>query len=380
MNEAFIPYGHQSIDSTDAEAVVRALHSGWLTTGPAVTAFEDLLRSLTAAHAVVAVSSGTAALHAAYAVCGLGPGSELLTTPLTFVATAAVALHLGADVRFADVRDDLLTIDVNAVGEAISPKTRVVTAVDYAGNPADLLELLEVTSGSDCTVIEDASHSLGGLYRDEPVGARAPLTTFSFHPVKTVTTAEGGAIAVNVPELESDLRRFINHGMVKEPDAWRWTDEGSWHQEVQSLGLNYRMPDLLAALGTSQLARLKSFGEKRCLLVTRYRELLANVKGISLVPDAPWCEPVWHLFPVRILGGRRRSVFEQLRRAGIGAQVHYLPVHLQPIFLDRGFRKGDFPVSEKAYEELISLPLFPDLSEGQQERVVDVLRRALTSR
>lgn len=372
-----LPYGRQHIDDDDVAAVTRVLRSHFLTCGPEVELFELELSAATGDLPVVAVSSGTAALHAAYAAAGLGPGAELVTTPMTFAATASAALHLGARIIFADVCDDTLNIDPAAVAACMTSRTRVVTAVDYAGNPADHPALRELTHRHGALLVDDAAHAIGSRLSDIPIGAHADLTTFSFHPVKTMTTGEGGAIAVGRPELLDPVRRFRSHGMVRSPDRLENPDEGAWHQEVQSLGLNYRMPDVLAALGRSQLRKLHSFVERRAQLVARYRSLLADVPGLRLLSTTPGAEPAWHIFPIRILDGRRREVFDGLRGSGIGVQVHYLPVHLHPVFAALGYRQGAFPVAERAYDELISLPLFPTMTVAEQDRVVDRLRRIL---
>lgn len=372
-----IPYGRQSVSSEDVEAVVDVLRGDYLTTGPAVTRFEGDLAAATGAAGVVAVSSGTAALHAAYAACGVGPGTELVTTPLTFAATATAALHLGATVRFADVDDDTLTLSPKAAADAVTSATRVIAPVDFAGHPADLDALGKVAEQADALVVEDAAHSIGGRYKKRPVGSVAPLTTFSFHPVKTITTGEGGAIATTDPGWLEPLRRFRNHGLVRDPGQQRHPTEGGWHQEVHELGLNYRMPDILAALGTSQLARLQQFVSRRAELVARYMHLLEDVETLCLPSVRDAIQPAWHLMTVRILDGKRRQAFNHLRSRGIGAQVHYLPVHHHPLFEDLGYHRGSCPVAEAAYEQLLSLPLYPDLTEAQQDRIVAELRIAL---
>lgn len=372
----FIPYGRQSVDDDDVAAVAAALRSDWLTTGPAVDEFEQALSRSVGAPAV-AVSSGTAALHCAYHAARVGPGTAVITSPLTFVATAAAAIHLGASVRFCDVTDDTLNLDPDAVKAAVSDHTRVVSAVDFAGHPAELEPLRDIAHAGDALLVEDASHSIGATYHGMPVGSVADLTTFSFHPVKTITTGEGGAVSSPQPALLARAERFRNHGLVRAAEDLRTPDEGGWHQEVHELGLNYRMPDVLAALGTSQLARLPRFVARRAELVARYCELLSEVDGIRLPGRRDDVEPAWHLFAIRIADGRRRAVYDTMRAAGIGVQVHYLPVHRHPVFADAGYRAGMCPVAEQAYDELLSLPLFPDLTYGQQDRVVDELLRAL---
>jgi len=376
VTDGWIPYGRQLVDDDDIAAVTTSLRSGWLTTGPAVDTFEAELSSVAGAPAV-AVSSGTAALHAAYAAAGVGPETELVTTPMTFVATAAVASALGARVRFVDVDDRTLNLDPEAVGAACSSATRVVAPVDYAGHPADLEPLKAQAHAVGALLVEDASHSLGAEYRGRPIGAVADMTTFSFHPVKLITTGEGGAVATGNAELERTVRRFRTHGLVRDPDSHRMQGEGAWHQEVHELGLNYRLADPLAALGTSQLRKLSRFIDRRTELARRYHSNLASVEGIRLPITLEDVRHAWHLYPIRVLEGRRRHVFDFLRSKGIGVQVHYLPVHLHPVFSDMGYEKGSCPVAEQAYDELISLPLFPDLTDDLQDRVMEELRAGL---
>ena len=372
-----LPYGRQSIDDADLEAVEAVLNSDYLTTGPEVDLFERALSLEVGSPHVAVLNSGTSALHAAYAAGGLGPGSRLLTTPLTFASTATMALHLGADVVFADVDDSTLTLDSEQVEAVLSPTVRVICVVDFAGHPGDLERLGKVARKHDCLLVEDAAHSIGGTYRGRPIGSVAPVTTFSFHPVKNMTTAEGGAVVSSDASFIQSVKRFRSHGMEREPSLLRYAGEGPWHQEVQSLGLNLRMPDVLAALGRSQLTRLGRMVSRRRVLVERYLRLLEGIPGLRLPGRKPDCEPAWHLFPVRVLEGRRKEVFQHLRRQGIGVQVHYLPVYRHPLFEDLGYKRGLCPVAEKAYEELISLPLFPDLTETQQDRVIEALRTAL---
>lgn len=372
-----LPYGRHEIDDDDVAAVVEALRSDWLTTGPAVERFEQALSGITGGSPVVAVNSGTAALHSAYAAIGIGPGDEIVTTPLTFAATATAALHVGGTVRFADVDDDTLNVSPEAVSQLITDRTKAIVAVDFAGQPAHLDALADLASSNGAVLVEDAAHAIGGRYRGRAIGDIADVTTFSFHPVKTITTAEGGAVVVRNQRFLDGIRRFRSHGLVRDPDLLRHPDEGAWHQEVQELGLNYRMPDVLAALGASQITKLDRFVARRTELVDRYRAALSAVPGVRLLGIRPDVDPAWHLFPVRILSGRRREVFDRLRTSGIGVQVHYLPVHLHPAFADRGYRPGLCPVAESAYEELLSLPLFPSLTDAEQDRVIHELVTAL---
>ncbi|MET7750428.1 aminotransferase class I/II-fold pyridoxal phosphate-dependent enzyme [Micromonospora sp. NPDC005367] len=375
-----LPYGRQSVTEDDVEAVVAALRSDWLTTGPQVDGFEADLARWTGGAGCAAVSNGTAALHVAYAAAGVGPGDEVIVPPMTFVATASSAVALGAKIVFADVEEETFTLDPAAVAAATTSRTRVVSAVDYAGHPADYDALRAALGGSDTLLLADAAHSIGATYRERPVGSLADLTTFSFFPTKNLTTAEGGAVASTDPRLLERARRFRNIGLVRDRDELRWPDEGGWHQEVHEFGLNYRLPDVLCALGRSQLRRLDGFLARRAELVARYDEALADLPGVLTPGRRSWARPAWHLYPVRILDGRRREVYDRMRAAGIGVQVNYIPVHWHPAFADLGYQRGSCPVAESFYAQELSLPLYPTLSDADQERVVDALGAALRGR
>lgn len=377
-DQAPIPYGRQSIDEDDIAAVVKVLRGDWLTTGPAVESFESALSDVSGDHPVVAVNSGTAALHCAYAAAGVGPGTNIVTTPLTFAATATAALHLGAEVRFADIDEGTLLIDPDRVAEQVNAATRAIVAVDYAGQPADMDRLREIADDIGAVLIEDAAHSIGAKYKGRPVGDLADLTTYSFHPVKTMTTGEGGAVVVRNPRFLDAVRRFRNHGLVRERDLLHDPNEGPWHQEVQSLGLNYRMPDILAGLGRSQLRKLPTFVARRAELVQQYRHGLADVPDLQMVEVAPSVEPSWHLFPIRIPGGQRPEVFDALRARGILVQVHYLPADRHPL-LHASSHPPTCLVAAAAYERLLSLPLYPDLTDEQQQFVIAELQDVLSN-
>lgn len=373
-----LPYGRQSIDPSDVAAVIDALGSDWLTTGPRVAQFEEDLAAVAGAPCVT-VTNGTTALHAAYAATGLGKDDEVVTTPMTFVATASGAAMLGATVVFADVEEDSANIDPAAVEAAVTSRTRVIAAVDYAGVPADYDRLRKIADASGAYLLGDAAHSIGSAYRGRPVGTLADLTTFSFFPTKNLTTGEGGAIASTRPELITRLREFRTVGLVRDRARMRYPDEGAWHQEVHEFGLNYRLPDVLCALGSAQLRRLGAFKARRRELSARYDELLAGVPGLRLPVQADDVDPMRHLYPVRVLGGRRREVFDRLRAAGIGVQVNYVPVYWHPVFEDLGYRRGMCPNAEAFYAEELSLPLFADLTDSDQDRVVEALRGILGS-
>lgn len=369
-----LPYGRQTVDDDDIAAVVTVLKSDYLTTGPAVAEFEAAISRVAGGAPAVAVSSGTAALHAAYAAGGIGPGTEIITSPLTFMATASAAIQLGAAVKFVDIDDRTLCIDPSLVEAAITDRTRAIVAVDFAGQPADLTALRSIADRHSVLLIEDAAHSIGASWDGLPVGSVADATCFSFHPVKTITTGEGGAVTCRSEELADRVRSFRNHGLVRDADALVEPDVGPWHQEVQSFGLNYRMPDINAALGTSQLKKLRAFVDRRAEIVEEYRSALADLDGISFSHVDDRAGPAWHLFAVRVAAGVRRHWFEHLRRSGIGVQVHYLPAHLHPVFRQLGWKRGDLKVAEGAYGQLISLPLYPSMDTSDVMKVVGLLQ------
>lgn len=377
-NAARLPYGRQSITSDDIDAVVEVLRSDWLTTGPAVAAFEAELERITGSPAVT-VTSGTAALHAAYGGIGVTAGDEVITTPITFVATALTAAQLGARVRFADVSDDTANIDPAAVEALLSDRTVAVAGVDYAGHPIDVDALRPLTRRAGAVLLEDAAHSIGGWYRGRQVGSLADVTCFSFFPTKNMTTAEGGAVACADSQLLARIRRFARIGVERDPASWRHPDEGGWWYEVSGFGVNYRLPDVLCALGLAQLDRLSTFVKRRAELVARYHTLLAGLPGLRLPIQRPDVDPAWHLYAVRVLDGRRREVYERMRAAGILVQVNYIPVYWHPVFADAGYLRGMCPVAERFYAEQLSLPLYPDLSDSDQDRVVEVLSTILDS-
>lgn len=373
-----LPYGRQSINDADIEAVSAVLRGDWLTTGPAVTAFEDALAEYTGAKRVVSCTSGTAALHIAYASAGIGAGDEVVTTPMTFVATASGALACGAKVVFADI-DDTANIDPAAVEAAMTDCTKVVAGVDYAGQPIEIDRLNEIAHARGAITLEDAAHSIGSHVGERAVGSLADVTTFSFFPTKNMTTAEGGAVATMDPEFGQRAHEFHFIGLVRDKDRMRYPDEGPWHQEVHEWGLNYRLSDVHAALGLSQLQRLEQFKVRRREIFERYQRELAGIDGVEVHTVRDGVDPIWHLYPARILGGRRREVFEKMRERGIGVQVNYIPVYWHPVFEDLGYRRGMCPKAEQFYAEELSLPLFADLTDDQQTQVIETLADVLAS-
>ena len=368
-----IPYGRHSINNDDIAAVVAALKSDWLTTGPLVEEFESALENVVGAPCI-SVSSGTAALHCAYAAIGLQSGDEVITPPITFIATQATAALFGATIVFADVQSDTANIDPQAVEAAITSRTKAVVAVDYAGHPADLDELRAIADRHRIYLIEDASHSIGSIYRGRPVGSIADITTFSFFPTKNLTTGEGGAVASIHPELLERAKRFSRQGLVRNPSEFKITDQGSWHQEVHEFGLNYRLPDILCALGVSQLKRLDDFKAKKRSIFQSYLNELSNIKGIELPNEASDMSVNWHLFPARFDPLKRKAIFSGLRKAGIGVQVNYIPAYWHPIFYDRGFRKGMYPNSDLFYSQEISLPMYYGLAKEDTNLIIGILQ------
>lgn len=369
-----LPYGHQSIDESDVEAVAAVLRGDWLTTGPSVRAFEKDLAAISGASRAVSVTSGTAALHVAYAALGVGTGDEVVTTPLTFVATASCASVLGATIVFADICEDTGNLDPQAVQAAMTSRTRVVAGVDYAGHPIDATALTEIAHQGNAVLLEDAAHSIGGSLDGRPVGSLADVTTFSFFPTKNLTTAEGGAVVSRLDEVMDRATTYRSIGLVRDPGVLRSPDEGPWHQEVHAFGLNYRLPDLLCALGSSQLLRLPAFKTRRDAITARYNEGLSGIDELRLPACREGADPMWHLYPLRIRDGRRRALFEHLRENGIGVQVNYLPVYRHPVYADLGYQRGMCPVAEDYYAQEISLPMFADLTDPDVDRVIDLIR------
>jgi dTDP-4-amino-4,6-dideoxygalactose transaminase len=370
-----LPYGRQSISEEDVQAVVDVLRGDWLTTGPTVTRFENDLAGWAGGHGAVAVTSGTAALHVAYAAASIRPGDEVVVTPLTFVATAATAALHGVRIAFADVSEDTGNLDPDAAKAALTPHTRVIAAVDYAGHPIDAGPLRAAAQEGGTLLLEDAAHSIGSSWYGRPVGDLADLTTFSFFPTKNLTTAEGGAVVSPDPERVSAARRYRNHGLVREREQMRKPDEGGWHQEVHAFGLNYRLPDVLCALGSSQLTRLAAFKTRRTEIHQRYNTALADVPEVRTPARREGADPAWHLYPLRVLDGRRRDLFDYLRGHGVGVQVNYIPAYWHPVFEDMGYRRGLCPVAEQYYRQQLSLPLFPDLADSDVDRVAGLVRQ-----
>ncbi|MFC4243502.1 UDP-4-amino-4,6-dideoxy-N-acetyl-beta-L-altrosamine transaminase [Gryllotalpicola reticulitermitis] len=374
---AMLPYGRQSIDDDDVAAATAVLRSDWLTTGPEVDRFEAAVAARAGVAHAVSVTSGTAALHVAYAAAGITSGDEVVTTPLTFVATAAGAALHGAKIVFADVDARTGNLDPAAAEAAVTDRTRVVAAVDYAGVPVDAAAFRDLGARKGILFLEDAAHSIGSTLDGVPVGSLADITTYSFFPTKNLTTAEGGAVVTASDELATRARAFKNHGLVRDKALQRYPDEGPWHQEVHSFGLNYRLPDVLAALGTSQLTRLDAFVARRAEVKASYDTAFAGIDGVDTPFVPAGASPAFHLYPLRVPADRRREIFESLREQGIGVQVNYIPAYWHPVFEDLGYQRGQCPVAEDYYRREISLPMFPGLTDGDVERVIEAVSHAI---
>jgi perosamine synthetase len=380
IRRTMLPYARQSIDDSDIDAVAAALRSDWLTTGPRVPAFEQGLTGVTGARHAVAFSSGTAALHGAAAAAGLGPGDEAITTPMTFVATANAVVYMGAEPRFADVDPGTLLIDPERVAAAVTPQTRALLPVDYAGQPADyraLREIADAAPAGPLTIIADASHSLGATRDGRPVGTLADMTVLSLHPAKIMTTGEGGAVLTDREDLAERLRRFRNHGIGTELAARR-----DWTYDMVELGYNYRLTDIGAALGSSQLERMETFLATRRRLAARYLERLAGHELLDVPVVEEGADPAWHFAFVQLRLDRLRvgrgEIYRALRAEGIGVNVHYIPVHRHTFYRER-FPDVSVPVAEAAYERLLTLPLFPAMTSADLDDVVVALDKVTTA-
>lgn len=382
VRRSLLPYGHQSIDQSDVDAVVSALRSEWLTTGPKVREFESAFAKFTGAGEAVAVNSGTAALHAAMRALQIGPGDEVIVPALTFAASANCAVYEGATPVFADVAGDTFLIDVADVAKKITARTRAIVAVDYAGLPCDYEALTQLARRHRLSIVADACHSLGASYRGTPVGQLGDLNVFSFHPVKAMTSGEGGMITTASFETAHRMRRFRNHGISS--DHFTREAQGSWLYEMVELGYNYRLSDLQCALGLSQLGRLRGWIERRRAIAKRYDSAFAGLSAINTQPVSADREHAYHLYIVRLdscrLQAGRTRIFSALRAEGIGVNVHYLPVHLHPYYRDRfGTSRGLCPRAEAAYEELISLPIFPAMTDSDADDVIGAVWKVIGS-
>jgi len=375
-----LPYGRQSLDEDDVDAVVAVLRSDWLTTGPRVGEFERAFAAAVGAPHAVAVSSGTAALHAAMYAVGVGPGDEVIVPALTFAASANCAVYQGATPVFADVSPGTLLLSPEAVEGLLTPRTRAIVSVDYAGQPCEYDRLRAIARGRGIRLVADACHALGGRYRGEPVGTLADLTAFSLHPVKHITTGEGGMVATADPVLADRMRTFRNHGITA--DHARRAAQNSWFYEMVDLGYNYRLTDFQCALGLSQLRKLPGWVARRRELARRYDRALADLPGVRPLAVRPEVEHAYHLYVIDLdpaaLSASRVEIFAALRAEGIAVNVHYIPVYWHPFYRDRfGTAPGLCPVAEAAYERMLSLPMYAGMSDSDADSVVEAVGKVV---
>jgi len=383
-----IPYGRQQIDESDIDAVVAVLRSDWLTQGPAIEAFECAVAQRCDARYAVAVSNATAALHLACLAAGLGPDDWLWTSPNTFVASANCARYCGAKVDFVDIDPVTWNMDVAhlaaklAHAEKLNRLPKILVPVAFSGQSCDMAAIRSLADAYGVLIIEDASHAIGATYQGRPVGCGdyADMTVFSFHPVKIITSGEGGMLLTNSAELQQRLYRLRSHGISRDPVLMSEPSHGPWYYQQLELGFNYRITDIQAALGLSQLSKLDGFLQRRRQLAARY-DLLLQELPLCLPGRQAGVESAWHLYVVRLQLARikrsRREAFDALRAAGIGVNVHYIPVHLQPYYCELGFCPGDFPAAEAYYSEALTLPLHAGMLDSEQDQVIAALREVL---
>jgi perosamine synthetase len=380
IRESTLPYGRQWVGEDDIAAVVEVLRSDWLTTGPKVAEFEQSFAKFVGAKEAVAVSNGTAALHAAIYALNIKPGDEVIVPAITFAASANCVVYQGGTPVFADVDPDTLLLDPRQVKTRITSRTKAIVAVDYAGQPCEYDSLREIAMGQGLSLVADACHALGGSYQGRPVGTLADLSSFSFHPVKHITTGEGAMISTDDPALAQRMRTFRNHGITT--DHREREAQGSWFYEMVDLGYNYRLTDFQCALGISQLHRLRSWVARRQEIARRYTDAFANIAEVEPLSVRPNVSHAYHLYVIRFvsegLSVGRAGIFNALRAEGIGVNVHYIPVHLHPFYRERfGTGEGLCPVAETAYQQIISLPIFPRMTDQDACDVIDAVRKVV---
>lgn len=375
-----IPYGYHWIDKNDISEVAKVLKSGWITQGTKVKEFESKLCKYTGAKYAMVVSSGTAALHVACLAAGIKLGDEVITSPITFIASANCVLYCGGKPIFADIQENTVNIDPEEIKKKINRKTKAIIPVHFAGHPCNLEEIKEIAEKHNLLVIEDAAHALGAEYKNSKIGSckYSDITIVSFHPVKSITTGEGGAVLTNRGDLYERLLLLRNHGITKDKKKMEHCN-GSWYYEMQELGFNYRMTDFQCALGISQLKKIDKFIERRREIVSIYNKELSGIDEIILPVEKPYVKSSWHIYYIRLKDfQRRKKLFEKLRKYNIGVQVHYTPVHLQPYYRKNfGYKVGDYPKAEEYYKSTITLPLYPKMTNNEIQYVVDILKKEL---
>lgn len=381
VRDTKIFYGHQYLDDADIQAVVDVLKGDYLTCGPNITSLEKALCNWTGAKYCIAISNGTAALHVACMAAGIGPGDEVITTPITFAASANCALYCGATPVFADINPDTYNIDPADIERKITPKTKAVVAVDFTGQAVEVEAIRAICDKHNLVFIQDAAHSIGTTYNGVQVGNLADMTTFSFHPVKTVTGGEGGAVMTNDKALYEKLLLYRSHGITRNEDMMEKESEGGWYYEMIDLGYNYRMTDFQAALIESQLKKLPQFKARRQAIVERYNEAFADVEEIFVQKEIPQSDTTRHLYIIQLkldkLNGTRKDVFDALAAENVQCNVHYIPVYYFPHYKRLGYEKGLCPNAEAAYEGFISIPLYPAMTDQDVEDVIVAIKKVL---
>lgn len=376
--QRYIPYGRQYIDEEDIKAVEEVLRSDFLTTGPKVQEFEQCFARYVGTKYAVAVANGTAALHAACMAAGVGSGDEVITTPMTFAASANSVIYCGGKPVFADIRSDTYTIDPEDVEKKITKKTKAIIPVHYTGQPCDMDEIQKIAKRHGLTVIEDSAHALGACYKGRPVGSISDMSTFSFHPVKHITTGEGGMITTNNQTLYQKMKMFLSHGITRSSESMRWASSDGWYYEQLFLGYNYRLTDIQSALGISQMKKLDDFIARRRHIAEMYNRGFADLKGIVLPFQPEYSQSAVHIYVLRVrremAGKSRKEVFDFLRSKGLGVNVHYIPVYYFPYYQKLGYQKGLCPNAEQHYDECLTIPLYPMMTEEEVNYVIGTVR------
>lgn len=368
----YIPYGHQTIEEDDIQAVVEILRSDYLTTGPAIEKFEQKVAEYVGADYAVAVSNGTAALHIACLAAGIKEGDEVITTPITFAASANCVLYCGGVPVFADIDPVTYNIAPEEIERKITKKTKAIIPVHFTGQPCEMDEIRKIAEKHQLIVIEDGAHALGAEYKGEKIGSLSDMTTFSFHPVKPITTGEGGMVVTNDAKLYERLKLFRSHGITREESLMEQKD-GGWYYEQLELGFNYRMTDIQAGLGCSQMNKLEKFLTRRRQLAERYSQAFAKNPNMIIPGQLEYVKSGWHLYVLQVLDCDRKDVFNSLQKAGIGANVHYIPVYHHPYYRKHGYQETFCPNAEKLYQSMISLPLYPGMTDEMQDFVIEKL-------
>ncbi len=366
----FIPYGRHCIEDDDIEAVSKALKRDYIATGPGIAEFEDAFAKYVGVKYAVALSSGTAALHACCFAIGIQPGDEVITTPITFAASANCVLYCGGSPVFADIDPDTYNISPEEIEKHITEKTKAIIPVHFTGQPCDMDRIHEIAGQHNLFVIEDAAHAIGAAYHGKKIGSLSDMTIFSFHPVKHMTTCEGGMVTTNNEDLYKKIKAFRAYCITKDPELLEDKEDGPWHYEMQGLGYNYRISDVMCALGISQLKKVDLFVKKRREISARYNEEMKNFDHIVLPYQAEGCDSSWHLYAIRIKDGKRREAYQRLKGAGIGVDVHYLPVYKHPYYQKHGYREVKCPNAEFIYDQILSIPIFYRLTDEEQTYVI----------